>query len=293
MRNESFNKVFIGSGLMAEIFLHALIRHKGDSPDDFYILGKNVERCKQLMNKYQIRATTNYNSFVSKAKVVVLAVDVTDTADIPDLVGKIRGKVAPDTLIASITPYLKIAQIEQYFPDHPVMRLAVNLSAISGTNVGTYCCGSVSPMDTSLLAKFLMESLGTLIEVKNEDEFEKLWRMIFAQSTISYIALSCMIESALKAGLTPEQSRRIPIEVFNSIAETFKQKYKDDLLRRTVEYKNVIQTGLNISKEYGLMDIISRALNMAPEKLQTNLARIHKMDAQAEEDKYEFHYIGW
>ena len=83
MKDERFNKVFIGSGLIAEIFLHALIRHKGESPDDFYILGKNEERCEQLRKKYQIRATTNFNAFVSKAKVIVLAVDVSDERTSP------------------------------------------------------------------------------------------------------------------------------------------------------------------------------------------------------------------
>ena len=58
MNPDSFNKVFIGSGLMAEMLLYTLIYHKGESPKDFYVLGSDVERCKQLMEKYNIQATT-------------------------------------------------------------------------------------------------------------------------------------------------------------------------------------------------------------------------------------------
>ena len=293
MKNENFNRVFVGSGLVAEIFLHALIRHKGESPDDFYILGKNVERCDQLMKKYQIRATTNFNAFISKAKVVVLAVDITDLNDISDIVKKIHDKIPDNALIASVTPSLKIEQIEKFFPDHPVMRLTLNLSAISGNNIGTYCCGSVAPRDTALMAKYLIESIGNLIEVKNEKEFENIWKMIFAQSTLAYVAINCMIAATIKAGFTPEQARQVSTNVFKSTAETFNQKYKDDLMRRSFEYKNIFNYGLDLAKEYGLMDIIGQSLNMKPEKLQEDLKRIHQMDAAAEEEKYEFHYRGW
>ena len=34
MNPDSFNKVFIGSGLMAEMLLHTLIHHKGESQKD-------------------------------------------------------------------------------------------------------------------------------------------------------------------------------------------------------------------------------------------------------------------
>ncbi|MBQ7629258.1 MAG: NAD(P)-binding domain-containing protein, partial [Selenomonadaceae bacterium] len=137
MDEERFNKVFIGSGLIAELFLHALIRHKGESPEDFYIIGKNEDRCERLRKKYQIRATTNFNAFVSKAKVIVLAVDVDDLDDIPEIVNQFRDNVPPHALINSVTSKLRIAQIEKYFPNHPVMRLSLNFSMINGNSIGT------------------------------------------------------------------------------------------------------------------------------------------------------------
>ena len=73
--NDSFNKVFIGSGIIAEVFLHALIHVKGESPSDFLITGRKVQRCLELMKKYNIKATLNAEKFISKAKVIVIAVD--------------------------------------------------------------------------------------------------------------------------------------------------------------------------------------------------------------------------
>ncbi len=287
----SFNKVFIGSGLVSEIFLHALIRHKGESPNDFFILGKKVERCRQLMSKYQIRATTNHHSFVASAGLIVLAVDLTDIPDIPDIAEEIRDQIKPGTLILSVTPNFRIEQIEDFFPGFPVIRLGLTLSAISGMNIGAYCCSEMASLDTVPFAKYLMESLGKLIEVHSEDDFEKLWNITFAQVTMSYVSMNCMLAAAMKLGLPPDLARTVGIHVFQGTAETFKRKYNDDLLRRAFEYKDVFHIGMELANEIGGMDIFGQAMDMEPEKLKTNLNKIRQAETKQEE-KYEFHYKG-
>ena len=138
-----------------------------------------------------------------------------------DLVKDIIDKVPPDALINSVTPYLRIEQIEKFFPNHPVMRLGVGFSAISGNNCGTYVCGSVTPADTAPVAKFLIECFGELIEVKSEDEFETVCNVMFAQSTAAYVALKNMIEASQKFGLPPKIARKLAINSMKGAAKTF------------------------------------------------------------------------
>ena len=207
MNPDSFNKVFIGSGLMAEMLLHTLIYHKGESPKDFYVLGSDVERCKQLMEKYNIRATTNFNAFIAKAKVVVLAVDVDKIQDIQIIAEEIREKVPPTALINSVTPNLKIAEIENFFPNHPVMRLGLNLSAISGNNIGSYICGSITPEDIAPVAKFLMDTFGDFIECEDEEEFDKICMVIHAISCGNYFSFNCILDSLMKLGYLMPSTR--------------------------------------------------------------------------------------
>lgn len=135
--DDSFNKVFIGSGLMAELFLHALIHHKGESPEDFYVIGKKAERCRELMNKYKIRATLNRDMFISTAKVIVLAVDIDCLDDIPEIAEGLRDKIPPKALINSVTPNLKIAEIEKYFPDPRSANLSKSTARTSLKKSGT------------------------------------------------------------------------------------------------------------------------------------------------------------
>lgn len=295
--DNSFNKVFIGSGLMAEIFLHALINQKGESPEDFYVIGKRAERCRQLMQKYKIRANTNPDMFISKAKVVVLAVDIDCMQDIPDLAASIMDKVPPNALINSVTPNLKIAEIEKYFPNHPVVRLGLNFSIISGAGVGTFCCGSVDKEDTRSLAQFLVACFGEAIEVDTEENFEKVWNLIFASSCGNYLSFNCQIDAMLKMGLNPALAKKIVVNVYKGTAETFDKKFEDDILKRAFDYTGVFEAGLKIQEELGMVEAIDKATHTNPLELQKNLEdNLEKIRAALKNEvteKNSVHYKYW
>ena len=274
--------------MIAELFLHALIHHKGESPDDFYILGRNEERCEKLRKYYQIRATTNFNAFSQNAKVVVLAVDVGDVEGIPAMAEKVRDKIPPNALINSVTPNFKIAQIEKLFPNHPVMRLSMNFSAISGHSIGSFCVGSVAPEDTKPVARFLIETFGELIEVADEDEFEKVHDIIFAQNCSNYLAINCFIDSAIKAGLTPQTARKIAVNTYCGVGETFKEKYKDDFLMHIFEHKDVFAKGLELMENFGMHDSLMKIHELPPEVIKANLQKSREAE-RAENAKARFH----
>lgn len=289
--DDSFNKVFIGSGLVAEVLLHAAIYHKGESPDDFYVIGKRAERCRQLMQKYKIRANTNPDMFISKAKVVVLAVDIDCLQDIPDLAASIMDKIPPNALINSVTPHIKIAEIEKYFPNHPVMRLGINLAAIAGAGLGTFYCGSVDNEDTKSVARFLIKTFGELIEVDSEEEFEKVWDMIFALSCGNYLLVNNVIDSMINSGVNPALAKKIAVEVYKGTAETFDKKFDDDILKRAAEYKGVFETGLKMQEELGIVQAITK--NSSSEEIQNNLEKVRNAIKNSVKEKISVHYKYW
>ena len=288
MKDEHFNKVFIGSGLMAELFLNTLINHKGEPPNEFYVLGKNRERCVELMHKYRIKATTNFNAFVSKAHVIVLAVDVPDVEDIPAQVEKIRDKIPPDALINSITPNFKLAQIEELFPGHPVMRLSLDFSAITGNSIGTYCVGIETPEDTEPVARFLIECMGELIEVDDEEEFEKVTDIIFAQNCSNYLAINCFINVAIKLGLSPQLARKIATQTYKGVGITLEEKYKDPFVLNMFHNKDVFAKGLALMEKFGMEEALTKVHEMPPEVIKANLERARDA-ARAENAKSRFH----
>ncbi len=291
--DDNFNKVFIGSGLMAEMLLHAAIYQKGESPDGFYIIGRRTERCRELMNKYKIRATVNRDMFISSAKVIVLAVDIDCLDDIPEIAASIRDKIPPNALINSVTPNLKIAEIEKYFPNHPVMRLGINLSAISGAGIGTFFCGSVDSEDTIPVARFIVSTFGEVIEVDSEDEFERVWNLIFATSCGSYLSFNSILNLLINHGVNPEMAEKIVAGVYRGTAETFDKKFNDDILKRAFDYTGVFQAGMKLHQDFGMTQAVNAALNTNENELRENVERVLNAVKNAASEKNAVHYKYW
>lgn len=287
---DSFNKVIIGSGLMAEMLLCTLIHHKGESPSDFCIIGTQEERCRKLRKKYNVPNVTQIPEFIASAKVIVLAVDIDVLDDIPIVVENVRPFVSPAALINSLTPKLTIKEIEDYFPEHPVMRLGINLSSISGSGTGVFCCGTKQPADTAPVARFLIETFGDLVEVSSEEEFERVWNVIFAVTCSCYLAMNCFFRTGTNAGISSKQAKEIVLSVFKGAAATCKQKQHEELIVRAFEYENIFKIGLKLLEDYGIEREMHRTMH--PDDGKLDFESFLDIDLN-EQEKYQVHYRNW
>ena len=136
--------------------------------------------------------------------------------------------VPANALIATFCRSLRIAEVEECFPCNPVVRIYLNLSIISGTGSGAFCCGSKTPEDTETIGRFLVESFGEAIEVDSEAELESVSRITHAMTCGTYLSMQCHMYSAVRAGYPMEQARKIAISAFRGAAETFRQEQDVD-----------------------------------------------------------------
>lgn len=296
-----YNVAIIGSRISAEVYLRALIKHQGQSPETFFVMGNDIERCREIKQKYKIKAAVpNQTFFIPRADVIFIAVDIDNLDDIPSIAEKIREVVPPNILISSVTPSLKIAEIEHYFPNHPVIRLGLNIGILSGNGTGAFCCGSVDIEDTLPVARYIIESLGTLIETENEDEFEKISEIIHAQSCGCLLALTSLFEASLKAGLTMEQAFKITTGVNYGITATVIDKQSDDfgMDKQNVEimlkmpgYEKTVNAGLKLLDKYGMIQAVDKSTHIDIEELKDNLVKIR--NAAKSSEKISFHYKHW
>ncbi len=290
--NDSFHKVIVGSGLLADILLYTLIHQKGESPADFCILSKQNEQNQILRDRYQIPTTDDLVSFIKSARVIVLAVDINAPGQLPEIIDIIKPLIAPNVLINSVTPKLSIEEIESYFPDNPVMRLGLNLSSISGNGTGVFCCGTKQVSDTFQVANYLMGTFGDIIEVFDETEMEQAWDFAFAVTCSCYIAMNCFFRTGVKLGITPQQAKEITISVFKGAAATCAHQHHDDILLRAFEHSDVAKIALHLLEEYGIDQDLHQAMHPDKEESSITLDGFLNLDFP-EEEKYQVHYKNW
>jgi len=190
--------------------------------------------------------------------------------------------VPANALIATFCRSLRIAEVEECFPCNPVVRIYLNLSIISGTGIGAFCCGSKTPEDTETIGRFLVESFGEAIEVDSEAELESVSRITHAMTCGTYLSMQCHMYSAVRAGYPMEQARKIAISAFRGAAETFRQEQDDDLLMRLFTYGDSFKYGVQLLNQYGIVESMKSTFQLTPDMLDDKIKdEFERIKAQA------------
>jgi len=113
---------FVGTGVMAEVMLAALI-DQGFGPERMIASHRRADRAAELTVRYGVRGTTD-NREAAAADVVLLAVKPQSFATVSR---EIRGAVRPEAIVASIVAGLPTPLLREALDHRKVVRCMPNL----------------------------------------------------------------------------------------------------------------------------------------------------------------------
>ena len=87
---------FIGGGRITAAMIAGMVEKMGASPASIYVSDHKAERCRELAERYQVRAMVGAEAFLAKANVVILAVK---PAAAPAAIAEIKASVRKDAII--------------------------------------------------------------------------------------------------------------------------------------------------------------------------------------------------
>ena len=94
----------------------------------------------------------------------------------------------------------------------------------------------------------------------------------------------------MKLGFNAENALKIVSCVYKGTAETFNQKFDDDILNRSFEYEGVLNEGLKDMLKYGIVQSIDDATHLKDEDLKKYLNDVLFRVRKIEKEKIRFHY---
>lgn len=255
----NLSKTFVaGDDFLTETMLTGLAR--SEDLNKYWIVAQSEQRCEELRRKYNIKATTDLN-FVSDVPVVILMFKFENAKD---TLSNLADKISKDTVIISIVPGIALIFIQNFFPNNQIVRFTLNPSIISGEGLAAYVAGKNATDETKSLARDMLSSFGKIVEVGNEDEFEKVRRFIFTNTFLSYVIVRSMIDAGVKQGFSTEQAGDIVDQILKGASHTLikfqfegGEMLKDGL--RNTEFTN---RAIGLVKEYGIYDSIERYLTI-------------------------------
>ena len=201
---------FIGTGNMAQAILEGLSRSNKLSEDQFFAYDIDVNKCKDVAEKYGVHICSSAIETVSSSDVLILAVKPNQLDGLLyDLKFEIK-KHLP--VLVSLPVGIEIKGIEEKLGfEAPIIRIVANVNAEVFLSV-TALCGNDMVNETKKDALDavikLLESIGSVVEL--EENYFDIFTVIASSAPAFVIKFSeSLAEAALKEGLPKNTARKI------------------------------------------------------------------------------------
>ena len=204
----------IGGGVMGEALLSRLIAQQVYAPDGITVSDPLPTRCDFLAQQYGVRVTTDNQSLVADADVILLAIK-------PQIFDAVVGplqKSRPDQMIVSILAGMTLQRLEAAFPGQPVIRAMPNTPATVGAGMTAIAPGQHAQTTHVQLAQQLFEAVGQVVAVP-----EHLMDAVtgLSGSGPGYVAvmIEALTDGGVAAGLPRAIAAQLAVQTVRGTAE--------------------------------------------------------------------------
>ena len=253
---------FVGAGNMTQALVKGMVESKEFKADNIFVSNRTPGKLLKLSEQYQVQTRTHNQEVINDCDVVVLAVKP------QDFVGAMEGLTGlfrENQTIISLAAGIPFNQLQKLIPVGRLVRLMPNTPALIGRGIIGYMSQAKNDEFVSDLIQDLFGSLGSVIKVETEDQFDAL--MISCSSGTGFVFELMMYwqDWIEERGFAPEVARRMTIETFVGASLLAAQSNGieiEELQSRVTSKKGVTAAGLQSMRELE----VERAVRISFEK---------------------------
>lgn len=185
----------IGGGVMAEAILSRLLVKQVFAANDILVSEPRSTRRDFLAQKYQVQVTADNQAAISKTKILLLAIK-------PQILNSVVSKITPNphSTVISILAGIKIAQLEQAFPQQPVIRVMPNTPATVGAGMTAIAGGTYAQTAEIEQAKSIFSAVGEVVEVA-ESAMDAVTGLSGSGPAFVALAIEALADGGVASGL--------------------------------------------------------------------------------------------
>ncbi|HBB02455.1 MAG: pyrroline-5-carboxylate reductase, pyrroline-5-carboxylate reductase [Candidatus Peregrinibacteria bacterium GW2011_GWF2_38_29] len=176
---------------------------------------KNSAKLNELKKRTNIKTVSNNVEAIKGANVVILAVK---PQDFEPFLAELKGKIPAHAIIISIAAGVKIKTIEKGISHRCVARIMPNLLALIDESMSAWIAPNLNPKQKEVV-KNILKSVGEEIEMKNEDDINKVTAMSGSGPAYVWYFMENMIKAGVKLGLKEEVARKLTSQTFAGASE--------------------------------------------------------------------------
>ena len=253
---------FIGAGNMTQTLVKGMLESKLVRPDNILVSNRTPGKLLKMTELFKIQTREHNEEVVEECDIVVLAVK---PQDLPKALESIANQFRENQIIISLAAGITFETLDRQIPEGRLVRLMPNTPSIIGRGILGYICHEVADDYVTSLMEDLFSSLGVVIKVDGEDQFDAL--MVSCSSGTGFVFEMMMYwqDWIEEHGFNEEVSKKLTIETFLGASLLAAQSAGvniEELQSRVTSKKGVTAAGLNSMRELE----IERALRLSFEK---------------------------
>lgn len=263
---------FIGAGNMTQALVKGMVESKEIRPDHIFVSNRTEGKLIKLSEQFHVQTRSHNQEIISECDVVIIAVKPQDfTTALEGLTGQFN----ENQIVISLAPGIPFDSLEKQIPSGRLVRLMPNTPSLIGRGV----IGFMSLDETDEFVTSLMEdlfgSLGYVLEVDTEDQFDALTISCASGTGFVFEMMMYWQDWIEERGFSPEVSRKMTIETFAGASMLAAQSTGveiEELQSRVTSKKGVTAAGLDSMRELE----IERTLRISFEKAAMRSKEISK-----------------
>lgn len=252
---------FIGAGNMSQTIIKGIIESKLIRPEQIIVSNRTPGKLIKVTELFHVQTREHNEHIIEECDVIILAMK---PQDLSAAVEVFANHIEPHQTIISLAAGINLKSLEKMMPIGRLVRLMPNTPSVIGRGVIGFLTQNQNEIVGDLMED-LFSSLGVLLEVDTEDQFDAL--MISCSSGTGFVFEMMMYwqDWIQERGFSDEDSKKMTVETFLGASLLAAQSAGidiEELQARVTSKKGVTAAGLNSMRELE----IERALRISFEK---------------------------
>lgn len=273
MQTEIIEKkiAFIGAGNMAEALTRGLLASKISRPELVSVADISSERLSHFQKQYGVNSEKSNLKAVQKADVVLLTVK---PQILPEVLQAIKGDLEQSKLFISVAAGITLRYLEENLNSQArLIRAMPNLPALIGAGATVFSCGKKADQEDVALAKLFFESVGIVLEMK-EEHLNAVTALSGSGPAYVFYLAEAMASAGVSLGLDPDAARQLATATVEGAGRMLKNTgVPAENLRSQVTSKGgTTEAALNCLRDFNFRETIFKALAAASSRAE-ELAR--------------------
>jgi pyrroline-5-carboxylate reductase len=207
---------FIGSGVMGEAMIGALISQQVVQPSQIITSDVLEARGRELEQRYSVRSTTDNCQVAREADLLVLSIK-------PQVIDKVLGELHLDgrhpRVVLSIIAGAHIHHLSEGLYNPNVIRAMPNTPARIGQGITVWTAAAEVPEAQREQARAILASFGQEIYVDNEDYLDMATALSGTGPAYIFLFMEAMIDAGVHLGFSRRVAEQLVIQTMRGSVE--------------------------------------------------------------------------